>query len=104
MRINDEIREAIQKDYETGKYSYASLGAKYGISSTSIGRIVNPDYQEREREKNKIRQRSYNQPKPAYTANIRFYDKDQALIQKVKSVENIQQYIKDLIEADIKNS
>ena len=102
MRINDEIRAKIREDYATGKYSYASLGAKYGVSSTSIGRIVNPEYQEREREASRIRQRTYEQPKAAYAFSLRFSETEQALIDKLKSVYNKQQYIKDLITADIK--
>lgn len=101
MRIKDEIREKIIKDYETGQYSYATLAAKYGVSPTSIGRIVNPEYQERERERSKIRQRNYEQPKPKYMVNLRFYEKDQDLLDKVKSVDNIQTYVKDLIRKDI---
>ena len=102
MRINDDIRAKIREDYATGKYSYASLGAKYGVSGTSIGRIVNPEYQKREREATRIRQRTYEQPKAAYTFSLRFYEKDQDLIEKLKSVYNMQQYIKDLIATDIK--
>lgn len=101
MRIKDEIRKQIIKDYKTGDYSYASLGAKYGISGTSVGRIVNPDYQEREREKNKLRQRNYEQPKAKYSINLRFSEQDQELIDKVKSVDNKQTYIKDLIREDL---
>ena len=101
MRIKDETRKEIIADYKTGMYSYAALAAKYNISSTSVGRIVNPEYEEREREKSKIRQRNYEQPKPNYTVNLRFYDKDQDVIEKVKSVDNIQTYIKGLIRKDI---
>lgn len=101
MKIKDEIRKKIVKDYKTGQYSYASLGAKYGVSSTSIGRIVNPEYQEREREKNKLRQRNYEQPKAEYSINLRFYKQDHELVEKIKSVDNKQTYIKDLIRADI---
>lgn len=102
MRISDEIRNQIKKDYATGRYSYASLAAKYGVSGTSIGRIVNPDYYNRDLVKTRIRQRTYEQPKPSYAVNLRFYDKDQALIDKVKAEPNTQQYLKDLIAADIK--
>lgn len=101
MRISEDVKKQIREDYSTKKYSYAALAVKYGVSGTSIGRIVNPEYQEREREASRIRQRSYEQPKPAYSLNIRFYDKDKALIEKVKSTQNIQQYIRDLIAADI---
>lgn len=100
-RISDEVKDLIRRDYATGKYSYAALSAKYGVAGTSIGRIVNPDYQEREREKNRIRQRTYEQPKPAYTMNVRFYHGEDTLIDKIKSVDNIQQYIKNLIANDI---
>ena len=102
MRINDKIREQIKKDYATGKYSHASLGAKYGVSRTSIARILNPDYREKERVASRIRQRNYEQTPPTYSVNLRFYDKDQELIDKLKSVGNIHQYIRDLIAADIK--
>ena len=102
--MNDEIRNQIIADYKTGNYSYASLSAKYGISRTTIGRIVNTDYAEREREKNRIRQRSYIQPKPNYVFNLRFYNNDQELLDKVKSVDNIQQYIKGLIREDIEKN
>ena len=102
MRIKEEIRKKIIEDYSTGQYSYASLAAKYGVSGTSIGRIVNPEYEEREREKSRIRQRSYEQPKPKYMVNLRFSEKDQALIDKIKSVDNIQTYVKNLIREDIK--
>lgn len=102
MRIKPEIREQVIADYKTKQYSYASLGAKYGLSATSIGRIVNPDYYEREKVKNKIRGQSYKQPKPKHTVNVKFYEKDQALIDKIKSVDNKQQYIKDLIAEDMK--
>ena len=101
VKIKDEIRQKIIEDYKTGQYSYASLGAKYGISGTSVGRIVNPVYQERERERSKIRQRSYEQPKPKYMVNLRFYEKDHKLIDKIKSVDNIQTYVKNLIRKDI---
>ena len=101
MKINSEIRKQVIQDYKSGKYSYAALAAKYGISGTSVGRIVNPEYQAREREKSKIRQRSYEQPSPSYSLNLRFYDKDQPLIDKLKSVDNKQQYIRDLIRDDL---
>ena len=101
MKIKEEIRKKVIEDYKTGDYTYASLAAKYNISRTSIGRIVNPEYQEREREKSKIRQRNYEQPKPKYMVNLRFYEKDQELLDKVKSVDNIQTYVKDLIQEDI---
>lgn len=101
MKIKDEIRSEIIKDYKTGLYSYASLAAKYGVSGTSIGRIVNPEYQEREREKNKLRQRNYEPKKAQYTINLRFYEQDQELIEKMKSVDNKQAYIKELIRKDI---
>lgn len=104
MRISDEIREQIRKDYATGKYTYRALAAKYGISYTSIGRILIPEYEEREREKNRIRQRerTYDQPKAIYKMNVSFYAQDQPLVDKVKSVYNIQEYIKGLISSDIK--
>lgn len=102
MRIKDEIRKQIIKDYKTGHYSYSALSGKYNISTTSIGRIVNPDYYEREKVKNKIRGQSYQQPKPKYNVGVKFYETDQALIDKIKSVDNKQQYIKDLIAEDIK--
>lgn len=101
MRIRPEIREQIIKDYKTKKYSYAALGAKYGISPTSVGRIVNPDYYEREKEKNKIRGQSYQQPQPKYTVNVKLYEKDQPLIDHLKQVDNKNQYIKDLISDDM---
>lgn len=103
MRIRPEIRKQIIKDYKTKRYSYAALGAKYGISGTSVGRIVNPDYYEREKEKNKIRGQSYKQPRAKFTVSVKLYDKDQPLIDKLKSVDNKQQYIKDLIAEDIKD-
>ena len=102
MRINDQIRKQIIKDYATGKYTHASLAAKYGVSRTSVARITNPDYREKEREAQSIAQRSYVLPKPTYSLNIRFYDKDKELIDKLKSEDNVHQYIKDLIAADIK--
>lgn len=101
MRIKDEIREQIINDYKTGQYSYAALGAKYGVSGTSIGRIVNPEYQEREREKNRLRQRNYTPEKAEYNINLRFYEQDLELVEKVKSVDNKQTYIKGLIRQDI---
>lgn len=109
MKIKEEIRNKIIEDYKagliagskSGRHSYASLAAKYGVSSTSIGRIVNPEYQEREREKARIRQRNYEQPKAEYNMNLRFYEQDQELIKKIKSVDNKQTYIKDLIREDI---
>lgn len=101
MKIKDEIRNQIIEDYKTGQYSYASLGAKYGVSGTSIGRIVNPEYQEREREKSRLRQQNYTQPKADYNINLRFYKQDQELVEKIKSVDNKQAYIKDLIRKDI---
>lgn len=101
MKISDEIQEKIREDYKTGQYSYAALAAKYGVSGTSVGRIIKPDYRERERARNKARKYSYNSPKPEHSMLVRFYKKDQALIKKVKSVPNVQQYVKDLIEADI---
>lgn len=101
MKIKDEIRDKIIEDYKTGQYSYLSLAEKYGVSGTSIGRIVNPEYQEREREKNKLRQRNYEQPKAEYNINLRFYKQDHELVEKIKSVDNKQTYIKDLIREDI---
>lgn len=101
-RIKPEIREQIIADHKTKKYSYAALGAKYGISPTSIGRIVNVEYYEREKEKNRIRGRSYTQSRAKHTVNVKFYENDQPLIDKIKSVDNKQQYIKDLISKDIK--
>ena len=102
VRIKPEVREQVIADYKTKKYSYAALAAKYGLSATSIGRIVNPDYYEREKIKNKIRGQSYQQPKPKYNVGVKFYESDQVLIDKIKSVDNKQQYIKDLIAEDIK--
>lgn len=102
IRIAEETREKIRADYRTGQYTYATLGKKYGISGTSVGRILNPDYEDREREKNRIRQRSYSHPRPAYSVNLRFSDKEQTMIDHIKSVYNIQQYIKNLIAADMK--
>lgn len=104
MRIDDITRKAIQEAYRTGDYSYADLSRMFGVSSTSIGRIVNPDYQIREREKSKIRQRTYKPSKAAYSVNLRFYETEGHLIRKLKSVYNIQQYIKDLIDRDIKKT
>jgi len=101
VKIKDEIRKKIIKDYKTGQYSYASLAKKYGVSGTSIGRIVNPEYQEREREKNRLRQLNYTQPKAEYSINLRFSKQDHELVEKVKSVDNKQTYIKDLIREDI---
>lgn len=101
MKIKDEIRNKIIEDYKTGQYSYASLAAKYGVSGTSVGRIVNPEFQERERAKNKIRQRNYEQPKAEYSINLRFYKQDHELVKKIKSVDNKQTYIKGLIREDI---
>lgn len=102
MRVSDEIREQIKRDYASGFHSHRSLGDKYGVSRTTIARILNPDYVEREREANRIRMQSYEQPKPAYMVSLRFYENDQTLIDKVKSVDNMQQYIKSLIAEDIK--
>lgn len=101
MKIKDETKNKIRRDYKTGQHSYASLALKYGISSTSVGRIVNPEYQAREREKNKLRQKNYKQPKAKYSVNLLFYEQDQELLNKVKSVDNIQAYIKNLISEDI---
>lgn len=101
MKIKDEIRNKIIEDYKTGQYSYASLGAKYGVSGTSVGRIVNPEYQEREREKNRIRKQNYIQPKAEYNINLRFYKQDHELVEKIKRVDNKQTYIKNLIREDI---
>lgn len=103
-RIKPEVRKQIIADYKTKKYSYAALGAKYGISATSIGRIVNPAYYEREKEKNKIRGQSYKQPQAKFAVSVKFYEQDQVLIDKVKSVDNKQQYIKNLINDDIKKN
>lgn len=102
-KINAQIREQIIADYKTKQYSYASLAAKYGTSPTSIGRIVNTEYYEREKEKNRIRGRSYKQSKPKFTLNVKFYEKDQPLIDKVNTVDNKQQYIKDLISKDMES-
>lgn len=101
MKIKDEIRNNIISDYKTGHFSYATLAAKYGVSSTSIGRIVNPEYREREREKNNLREKNYKRPKARYNVNLRFGEQDQLLIDKIKSVDNIQTYIKELILEDI---
>lgn len=108
MKIKDEIRNKIIEEYNASlaagssrRHSYASLAAKYGVSRTSVGRIVNPEYQEREREKNRLRQRNYEQPKAEYSINLRFYEQDQELVEKIKSVDNKQSYIKGLIREDI---
>lgn len=102
MRIDDKTRSEIREAYQSGRYSYADLAEMFGVSTTSIGRIVNPDYQERERVNSKMRQRTYTPPKTAYAVHLRFYDDDAHLISKLKSVYNIQQYIKGLIETDLK--
>lgn len=38
--INDDLKLQVAMDYETGEYTYSSLAAKYGISSSSAYRIV----------------------------------------------------------------
>lgn len=101
MKIKDEIKNKIISDYKTGHYSYAALAAKYGVSGTSVGRIVNPEYREREREKKNLREKNYIRPKAKYNVNLRFGEQDQRLIDKLKSVDNIQSYIKELILQDI---
>ena len=103
VRISKEIREQIIADYKTKQFSYAMLAAKYGTSPTSIGRIVNTEYYEREKEKNRIRGRSYKQSQPKYTVNLKLYEKDQPIIDHIKQVDNKNQYIKDLISKDMDN-
>lgn len=103
MRITPEIRQQVIDDYKTKRYSYAALGAKYGISSASVGRIVNPDYYEREKIKNKNRWSKYQTVQPKYTLTVKFSENEQDLIDKVKNESNKRQYIKDLIKKDIEN-
>lgn len=104
MRIDDETRLKIIEAYKTGIYSYADLARMFKVSSTSIGRIVNPAYQKRERENSKIRQRRYTPQKAVYAVNLRFYDNEDHLVNKLKSAYNMQQYIKGLIEKDIEKN
>lgn len=43
IKITDEIRESIIKEYATGKTSHRKLAAKYGVSKTTIENVLNPD-------------------------------------------------------------
>jgi hypothetical protein len=48
-RITPEIEEAVRRDYVPGLFGYRHLQARYGISHSSIRRILSPEYEERQR-------------------------------------------------------
>lgn len=101
MKLNDKDRESLVKDYESGKFSYSSLAAKYGISRTSVGRIVNPSLYEKEKEKNRDRNKGYVNPHYQKPLLIRLYKKDKDIEDHLNNVDNVQAYIKELIRKDI---
>lgn len=104
-RLSEEQIEEIKREYTVNRTSYQALAKCYGVSSTTIGRIVNPSYAERERQANSAR---YKAKREIYERNRKrcvglslhnVYDAD--IIAKLESVPSKLGYIKELIRKDI---
>lgn len=50
MKLTDAQREAIRGEYAAGGVSHRALAVKYGCSSATVARTVNPAVAERQRE------------------------------------------------------
>lgn len=103
--LSEEIKKKIREDWATRKYSYAALGAKYGVSAPTVGRVVKPEVYEREKEKSKIRARESRAKggvKTDKTFLVRFYEQDKEVLEHFNSMPNKQVYIKGLIKQDMK--
>lgn len=98
-------QEIIEK-YNTGRYSQRALAKEYDVSYASIMRILRPDYYAKEKEKNRIRMGSMPQP----TDSLKQYSiklnpsSDAAVIEKLESVYNRNDYLRQLVLKDIQNS
>lgn len=97
----------IREKYSSAKTTHRALAEEYGVSYTTINRILNSDYADRERARNRERNK---RNKDAYNMNSKYYtfcfntEKDADVIDKLDSVENRQGYIKELVRRDIEEN
>lgn len=101
-----QIAEIVKK-YKTGAATHRVLAEEYGVSRSTINRILNPAYAANEREANRER---INRNRSLYEDKIKKYrltlhtSNDADIIEKLEAVDNRQGYIKQLIRSDIEQS
>ena len=106
-RLSEQQKNEIRERYNNscGSITYANLAEEYGVSSNTIARIMNPQYYEKERERNRLRMQDYrtnSEPTSKVYSPLHCHiEKDADIIAKLDSVENRNGYIKDLIRKDI---
>ena len=109
-KLTEQDRKDIRKLADEG-YSSAALAAKYGVSYTTIHRVLNPDYYA------KGLARAIEYQKENYPAvhnrdslNRRVYrfsfnrEKDERIISQLDKQDNIHDYIRRLVIADIEKN
>lgn len=94
--------EEIKERYYKGFSSIREIAADYSVSRSTINRILNPQYADREREahRERLKNNRKNYPTKRYRLELHLIN-DNDLIEKLDSVKNRQGYIKDLIRKDI---
>lgn len=105
-KLTEQQIAEIKKIYQEGDKPIRVIAEMYDVSRTTINRIVNPKYQNAQREKNKLRmqqnRQSYSVKRyPGLELNTA---NDADIIEKLDSTPNRQGYIKGLIRKDIQES
>ncbi|MBQ8245801.1 MAG: hypothetical protein IJZ42_01575 [Lachnospiraceae bacterium] len=111
--LSSEQKEEIRANY-TGRYGeLVELATKYGVSKSTIIRILNSDYADKEREqRKKYMSEVYDHKYPRQIIFQMRIDpiKEPDLFAKISEIEkgglvsSRQQYVKDLIRKDIHDS
>lgn len=101
-KLTAEQIEEIKEKYLSCNASIRSIAEDYGVSRTTINRILNPQYAEAEREKCRQRwqknQAGYARRHYSFSLNT---NTEADIIKKLDSVKNKQKFIKGLIRKEI---
>ena len=70
-KLTTEQQERIKQLYETGLYSWNQLAKIFGCSKSRVGQLVNPDRNQKVRERGKAHWRDYQQKGDEWNAIVR---------------------------------
>ena len=106
-KLTDEQIEAIARRRENGQ-SYTDIAEEFGVSPTTIYRHLHRDYYARHKERareyqrQKAKQVIENRRSSHKVYTLSFHtENDAEVIKKLNSVDNVQNYVRQLIAADI---
>ena len=101
-KLSLEAQAEVREKYASGNYTIRTLALEYGVSHTTIGRIIKPENYKKEKEKNRIRMKNADYSTSTKSISFKFNtETDAPVIEKLESVPNRHDYLRQLILSDI---